>query len=267
VLAEAGRIFIVDVSNDLDEHRILRDVQGDTPAARWIGATLKDDNAAHAFLFDELAAAAVAAPHIFRISGERYELSSVDGETVSLLQSAEGRISLVQLEDEAALEPFLHGAWELLPGDHRGLEKHGGHHAGSADPLQRIKEFHGHLGPYVVLGYRMGMIALERAGSTGHFEITAEVHSILSPPYSCLIDGVQLGSGCTLGKRNISVEETDGPAFAIFMARGGTKVTVRLLPGIPAMLKRSIDSVGVEATGLEVWKMDADSLFEITSGR
>ncbi len=29
------------------------------------------------------------------------------------------------------------------------------------------------------------------------------------PPQSCIIDGIQLGSGCTLGKRNIDLVESN----------------------------------------------------------
>jgi len=265
VLSEAGRVFIVDIAAGLDAARVLGGVEGSSAAARWIGATAGANNGAHSFLFDEIAAAALAAPEIFSVSGERYSLSSVDGETVSLEPDEDGRISLVRVGDPAALEAFLHGAWELEPGHEHVHPGHAGTSEAPADPLARMKEFHGHLGPYVVLGYRMGMIALERTGSGGHFEISAEIHSVLSPPRSCLIDGVQLGSGCTLGKRNITVEETAGPPFAIFTTPGGRKVTVRLLPRIPAMIQESIGSVGVEATGLAVWEMDAGSLFEVTT--
>lgn len=266
VLEAARTVFIVDTSAALDAPRILRDVEGDTPAARWIEATIGADGGAHAFLFDEIAAAAVAVPHIFNVSTEKYRLSSVDRQSAVLEQSDDGNIRIVRLEDAAALEHVLHGAWERNPDEFCGLGEHSHHHTEAADPVALMKEFHGHLGPYVVLGYRMGRIALDRTGSAGHFEISAEVHSILRPPHSCLIDGVQLGSGCTLGKRNITIEETGGPPLAIFTTSSGKKVTVRLLPGIPAMLKGSIDSVGVEATGLAVWEMDASSLFEITTG-
>jgi inosine-uridine nucleoside N-ribohydrolase len=266
VLESAGMVFIVDAAAGFDAPRILSEVEGDTPAAIWIGATIGTDGGAHAFLFDEIAAAAVAAPDIFSISSERYRLSSVDGRSAALEQSDDGNIRIVRLKDAAALEHVLHGSWERNPDEFCGLGEHSHQHTASADPVARMKDFHGHLGPYVVLGYRMGMIALERTGSSGHFEISAEVHSILRPPRSCLIDGVQLGSGCTLGKRNITIEETGGPPFAIFTTSRGDKVTVRLRAGVPAMLQESIGSIGVEATGLAAWEMSADSLFEITTG-
>jgi hypothetical protein len=260
VLASAEGVFIVDTSGDFDGRRILLDVEGETPAARWISATTDEKSGTHAFLFDEIAAAALTSPGIFSISEERYAASGIRDDAIRLEPSEKGNIRIVRLSDAAALEPALHSAWE------GGIEGHGHLHTAAADPLALMKQFHGHLGPYVVIGYRMGMIALERTGSSGHFEITAEVHSVLRPPRSCLIDGVQLGSGCTLGKRNIAIFDEAGPPFATFTTGDGKEITVRLMPSIPAMIKASIDSIGVEATGAAVWDMDEGSLFEVIAG-
>ena len=71
------------------------------------------------------------------------------------------------------------------------------------DMIERGKEFHGHLGPFLVLGIRMGLSALKHLDSTGYSDIHSEVRSGSSPPMSCLADGVQISTGCTLGKGNI----------------------------------------------------------------
>ena len=71
-------------------------------------------------------------------------------------------------------------------------------------PLIELARFHGHLGPYIVLGYRMGRYALSRSGDDP-FTIYARVYCSGTPPQSCLADGVQIGSGCTLGKGNIEL--------------------------------------------------------------
>ena len=126
-----------------------------------------------------------------------------------------------------------------------------------------LRTFHGHLGPFVVLGYRMGKLALERSGSAGHFGIEADVHSILEPPPSCLIDGVQLGSGCTLGKRNIEVHLTDGPAYADFTVNGRASIRIALKPHVPGLVKRLVDERGVEEAGREIMNMKTEELFDI----
>ncbi len=264
VMETAGTIFLVDVSWEGDPGRLLRDVEGNTQAARWITATVGGGTGAHAFLFDEIAAAAVAAPDLFEVGGETFEpVARADG-GFSLKGSDSGRIRIVRLKKGADLERYLHGVWEAPGMEHEG---HAHHMPATGDILALIRNFHGHLGPFVVLGYRMGRLALDETGSSGHFGISAEVHSVLEPPPSCLIDGVQLGSGCTLGKRNISVEPFDGPPFAVFMTAGGATVTIKLLPGIPAMVKRSVDSEGVEQAGMKVWEMDESELFEISVDR
>lgn len=71
-----------------------------------------------------------------------------------------------------------------------------------------LAAFHGHLGPYIVLGYRMGRYA-RRHFCNDPFQIKAAVYCSGSPPQSCLADGVQIGSGCTLGKRNIEIIPDD----------------------------------------------------------
>ena len=75
--------------------------------------------------------------------------------------------------------------------------------------MQELTKFHGHLGPYIVLGYRMGRYA--RIFFSGSKEISAVVHCSDSPPESCLADGIQIGSGCTFGRRKIRIDTKSRP--------------------------------------------------------
>ena len=67
-----------------------------------------------------------------------------------------------------------------------------------------LAAFHGHLGPFIVLGYRIGKYTREQF-CNDPFRIHASVHCSGKQPESCIVDGVQLGSGCTRGKRNIGI--------------------------------------------------------------
>jgi formylmethanofuran dehydrogenase subunit E len=107
----------------------------------------------------------------------------------------------------------------------------------------------------------MAGLALSEIGSEGHFGVSAEVHSPLETPRSCLIDGVQIGSGCTLGKGNIMVAKAPEPAWARFTTAGGEEVTVRLRRDIPALVRELVNSEGVEAAGRAFFQMRLDSLF------
>lgn len=69
--------------------------------------------------------------------------------------------------------------------------------------LKRAEEFHGHLGPYLVLGLLMGELALKRLKAKKFFGIKVKVWGAKQKPKSCLIDGLQLSTGATYGKGNI----------------------------------------------------------------
>lgn len=84
--------------------------------------------------------------------------------------------------------------------------------------VQDLARFHGHLGPFIVLGYRIGRHALRELGGDP-FSLQAEIYCSGMTPQSCLADGVQIGSGCTLGKGNIEMFRSDG-VFCIFSAEG-----------------------------------------------
>lgn len=69
--------------------------------------------------------------------------------------------------------------------------------------LKKAVEFHGHLGPYLVLGLLMGKLAVSLLKCKKHFGIKVLVTGATEKPKSCLIDGLQLSTGCTYGKGNI----------------------------------------------------------------
>lgn len=92
--------------------------------------------------------------------------------------------------------------------------------------LAALKDFHGHLGPYVVAGVRMGRYALKRLQATPHFGLEAVIWCPDGPPSSCLLDGIQFATGCTLGKGNIR-HHVDDEIKALFRNRH-TNVVIML---------------------------------------
>ena len=69
--------------------------------------------------------------------------------------------------------------------------------------LSEAKKFHGHLGPYLMLGILAGEIAIEKLQCKKYFGIYVKVWGANKKPKSCLIDGLQLSTGATYGKGNI----------------------------------------------------------------
>lgn len=126
---------------------------------------------------------------------------------------------------------------------------------------ERAIEFHGHDGPYMVIGLRMGLTALEKLDCKGWFDLECEVRLNWNPPDSCVIDGIQISTGCTMGKKNIRVVEKPGIS-AIFRS-GETELTLVLKSEVISNIKRKM--VG-EVIPYELIKQlevaDLDELFE-----
>ena len=87
---------------------------------------------------------------------------------------------------------------------------------------------HGHLGPFLVAGIRLGLLALELLDSPGYFGIHAESDTGSITPLSCLTDGIQIGSGCTAGKGNLTVTDARLPQARFTMDDGrSVEIAVR----------------------------------------
>ena len=71
--------------------------------------------------------------------------------------------------------------------------------------LRQAIKFHGHLGPWLVVGLFMGSYGLKKIKAKKFFGLKIIAKMPNKRPMSCLIDGLQLSSGCTLGKVNIKV--------------------------------------------------------------
>ena len=111
------------------------------------------------------------------------------------------------------------------------------YHRQAADPawLATVVQFHGHLGPSVVAGARMGMIGLRAVKAKGYFDVEVTCEGPLAkPPQSCFLDGVQVATGATLGKRTLQWVQTD--RLTVRIKNTGTGKTAVLRP-TPALLE------------------------------
>ena len=129
------------------------------------------------------------------------------------------------------------------------------------ETLKIIERFHGHLGPYAVLGYKMGKIACEKLGADP-FEKKVTVSTGTTPPISCIVDGIQVGSGCTLGKGNITVTTEKLPK-AVFSNKNGDKITISLRKQIQDEIDTKVTEENMIAYSEDMFtRLDTD-LFHI----
>ena len=132
---------------------------------------------------------------------------------------------------------------------------------------EEARRFHGHLGPWLALGMKMGEEAMRMLKARPHFGVTVRVTCRLAPPVSCLIDGLQWMTGATYGKRNLSAEEGDTPSVLVTRDETGESVRMTLRPGVPDAIGRLLAEMGDEAASHHLYRMSTSELFEIAKGR
>ena len=129
------------------------------------------------------------------------------------------------------------------------------------ETLKLIERFHGHLGPFAVIGYRMGKIACKKLNNDP-FSKSAEVFTGTNPPISCIVDGIQLGSGCTLGKGNIKIQDKKQPT-AIFSDTNGKKITITLKKEIKDEIDRNVTDENIIEYSERIYEKTDEELFEL----
>lgn len=137
---------------------------------------------------------------------------------------------------------------------------------GGGNPLLKAAgRFHGHIGPFLAIGMRMGLVANEEIGRDP-FGVEAEIAVEAKPPRSCLVDGVQYATGCTLGKGNIRIRPGSDSISACF-SRGERRITVTLRQDLLGRLERDLEGMAEKAIidyAFEIMDTPAVDLFEVT---
>lgn len=128
----------------------------------------------------------------------------------------------------------------------------------SPPELKPLEKLHGHLGPYAVIGYRMGVLARQKLGEGW---MSAVVETGLKKPLSCIIDGIQISTSCTLGKGNIKVLDNKIPKASFMCAQ--KKFALRLKEQLWKELERKVSKEMEFEQALYYYNMPDEELFEI----
>ncbi len=131
--------------------------------------------------------------------------------------------------------------------------------------LDRAEEFHGHLGPWLVVGMRVGQAALERVDARKYFGVRVEVAVPPAPPVSCLVDGLQLGTGATTGKANLVVSVADSPRVRVTNTETGQSATITFPTGLAARLAAWLREEGDRAAARRVLEAPLEEICAIVT--
>jgi formylmethanofuran dehydrogenase subunit E len=108
--------------------------------------------------------------------------------------------------------------------------------------IDNAQKLHGHLGPFLVIGVRMGMIA-KKILSVSDNQCTflkANVKVPLFPPFSCLLDGIQTSTTCTVGNQRLTIEDSEEICVNFAKQNAGRTVKITLKPKVAEELKKKL---------------------------
>ncbi len=135
------------------------------------------------------------------------------------------------------------------------------HHSIPRKILNGAIKFHGHLGVFLVLGLKAGLYAKEKLENDS-FKMYACIETKPFPPFSCFIDGVQVTTGCTMGKMNIELK--NGNSILVRFTKGGSQLTLMVKPDLLEEIT-NISSINENRKlALSLIKKPIEDLFQIT---
>ncbi|MFH1502286.1 MAG: formylmethanofuran dehydrogenase subunit E family protein [Candidatus Eisenbacteria bacterium] len=124
--------------------------------------------------------------------------------------------------------------------------------------LVRAAEFHTHLGPYLVVGLRIGRVITREFGSEP-FAYRLVARTGTRPPYSCLVDGLQMSTPCTTGNGCLEVD-AERTMTVEARAGDGRALTVTLRPAQFDRIEGDCREEDQERFAVEIWEMAEDDL-------
>lgn len=91
---------------------------------------------------------------------------------------------------------------------------------------------HGHNGPLLAIGYKMGQYAMEKFNPENMKDLKCEVRCPWKKPYTCIIDGIQSSTTCTPGKANLKVTTSEKGITVQFIHKNREEILMEIQPDI-----------------------------------
>jgi formylmethanofuran dehydrogenase subunit E len=130
--------------------------------------------------------------------------------------------------------------------------------------LKEAEKFHGHLGPYLVLGLLAGKLAIKKLRAKKYSGLEIKVWGADKKPKSCLIDGLQLSTGATYGKGNIQKIGNNKIRVLFQNLKNNKKIAVYLKDDLMRKLNSLKGHKDSEVFAKRLYKTDPLRIFNLT---
>jgi formylmethanofuran dehydrogenase subunit E len=133
--------------------------------------------------------------------------------------------------------------------------------------IKNAENLHGHLGPFLVIGVKMARLARKTLNVNKNklwsMRVMAELP--LSTPFSCILDGIQAITQCTVGNRKLEVRNSNKDIVAIFRLHSQNKaLKIHVNKQVVEMLKEQLSNgVSNEELAWKIAVMPESQLFKV----
>jgi len=142
------------------------------------------------------------------------------------------------------------------------------HEQGLNTLLKAATDLHGHFGPFLTLGLRVGLLGLKELGAKegdAQVHVTAMLEYVL--PFSCMLDGIQTSTKCTVGNKRLTWEESKEFGAMFLLANSRRRVEVKVDSGVIQELSRRLDKkpsdAEVRKLALDIASRPEEQLFSV----
>jgi len=131
--------------------------------------------------------------------------------------------------------------------------------------IKNAAKLHGHLGPFLVIGVRMGDAAKSylAADDNNIRRLHVSIKTPLSTPFSCVIDGIQASTSCTVGNQRLKIEKSAKAITASFTLQSPKKVMKILVNPkvVEDLVNEMSKGANPEQLAIKIAHMQAKQLF------
>ena len=133
--------------------------------------------------------------------------------------------------------------------------------------IEFARKLHGHVGPYLVIGLKMGSATKKALNitDTESTRLRAEIAVPLYPPFSCLLDGIQVSTTCTIGNQRLQFKNSKTIQATFIVENGGKIAKITLTKPFREILDEMTKQDKLnEAYAWEISEQPGNQLFKIT---
>lgn len=120
--------------------------------------------------------------------------------------------------------------------------------------------FHGHNGPFLALGYKLGRFLVKKLKPKGIMDLKITVQTRFEKPFTCLIDGLQCSTFATLGKGNMIIKNSRNTMITVIVEKNNKFCRIQITK---ETINRCLEAKDLEKAANRIFRTSIKSLWKV----